>query len=350
MPLPHEIESVKHLLSHVMPLMVDMQWQFDDAASTEAISLSVRRINLLNAGKEALAILKLDSVFDITPRLLKLWCQAATDVLDPRPGNVVIDVDVFQVDACHEEAAMPCPSSSYKRSVHLPKLSMPGDMRSLCKESSGSLTGVQLNEMLVTQEPEPAARPSLKDEEDAQIAALNLEQQRAIEEIQTAIIRYVTTYHEDPRELLLRLQGIIIIDDKPSPLVVNNDLEIVLSHYDEIVVKMPAMLKAIYILFLLRPEGIVLKNFSDYRQHLEQIYGIVMPGRDMSLAQDALDNLCNPATNTLYEYLSKIKGSFRRYVKNDDLLRQYSITGRPGQPYRITLDRNLVTIPAIFTA
>ena len=342
MPSLHEIETVKYHLARVMPQMVDMEWKFDGKAA-DTMSLTARRINLRNMGQEAFATLNFDSVFDITPRLLARWSKAATDVMDPTPGDVVIDAEVCQIDECRETAAESCSPPAPERSDRQPKRSMKRSMRDVFGRTAGSM----FNEMMILRD-EPAGPPTLEEQEDEQIAALDMEQQRAIDEIQAAIIRFVTTYHADPKELLLKLQGLIIIDNKPSPLVVNRDMEIVLSHYDEIVVKMPALIKAVYILFLLHPEGIVLKNFSNYRDQLEEIYSIVMPSRDEQLARDSIDNLCDPLSNTLNEYLAKIKKSFRRYIRDDQLLGQYSVTGRRGNPYGITLDRDLVTLPAIF--
>lgn len=344
MPLPYEIETVKHHLARVMPQMVDMEWQFDEKASADTMSLTTRRINLPNMGQEAFAILKFDSVLDIAPGLLKRWSKAATDVLDLTPGDVVIEADISNMDESCEIVAESCASTVSKHSDRLPKRSVKRSMRDIFSKTAGTV----LNEMILKMDLEPASPPTLEEQEDRQIAALDMEQQRAIDEIQAAIIRYVTTYHADPKELLLKLQGLIIIDNKPSPLVVNGDMEIVLSHYDEIVVKMPALIKALYILFLLHPEGIVLKNFGDYRKQLEEIYYIVMPSRDEQLARDSIDNLCDPFSNTLNEYLAKIKQSFRRYIRDDQLLGQYIVTGRRGNPYHIALDRDLVTLPAIF--
>ncbi|MBQ9820952.1 MAG: hypothetical protein IJM58_02405 [Muribaculaceae bacterium] len=343
-PLQHEIDTVKYHLARVMPQMVDMEWKFDEKASADTMSLTARRVNLANMGQEAFATLKFDSVLDITPRLLTKWSKAATDVLDPRPGDVVIDVDVFETDECSDMVAESCPAPAAKPSVRLPKRSVIQSLRDVLNRTAGSV----FNEMMLRRDLEPPCRPTLEDREERQIAALDMEQQRAIGEIQAAIIRYVTTYHADPKELLLKLQGLIIVDDKPSPLVVNGDMEIVLSHYDEIVVKMPALIKAVYILFLLHPEGIVLKNFGAYRNELEEVYAIVMPNRDEQLARDSIDNLCDPLSNTLNEYLAKIKKSFKRYIVNDKLLDEYRITGRRGQPYGIALSRDLVTLPAIF--
>lgn len=111
---------------------------------------------------------------------------------------------------------------------------------------------------------------------------------------------------------------------------------------------MPPLCKTVYILFLRHPEGILLKNIDVYRDELDSIYNIVMPGRDVQLGRDSIDNLCDPLSNSLNEYIAKIKRSFKRYIRNDELLGQYVIAGRRGKPYCITLDRSLVTLPKAF--
>ena len=47
--------------------------------------------------------------------------------------------------------------------------------------------------------------------------------------------------------------------------MVNNDLKIVLPNYNEVEVKMPAMCRTIYILFLKHPEGIALRDIAGHR-------------------------------------------------------------------------------------
>ena len=190
------------------------------------------------------------------------------------------------------------------------------------------------------------------EEEEQELLTIEKEREQALNDIQAQILQYVTTYQADPKELIeILLKGKIVIGQNNglSPLVVNNDLKIVLSYYNEVEVKMPAMCRAIYILFLKHPEGIALKDIADYRAELEDIYSIVMPGRNEERAKEAIDNLVDPMSNTLNEYISKIKRCFKLCIIDKNLVNQYCITGKRGEPYRIALDQSLITLPRAVT-
>ncbi len=94
----------------------------------------------------------------------------------------------------------------------------------------------------------------------------------------------------------------------------------------------------------------MLKQFADHRREFEQIYAVVMPGRDEHRAAEAIDNLCNPLSNTLQEYLSRIKRCFATVLADKELLARYAITGQRGKEYRIQLPDDLVTLPRAITA
>ena len=352
-----ELERLRRHAAHYAPEVAQMQWESQVDPSIELTAMSVRRVNIANIGQNATASLRFSYLEDITWRDFRAWHTAAIDVLDTRQGDVIIEASGMQIILAEENYCQ-APAPRHTSIVQEEKSSRAQKpkkhqsvWRDIMKGASEHFPGMmsfQIADKEDAPAPAEARVQTLEEQEDEQIAALDLEQQRAIEDIQAAIIRYVSTYHADPQELLLQLQGKIIVDNQPSPLVVNQDMKIVLSHYNEIAVELPALIKSVYILFLLHPEGIVLKNFGDYRNQLEEIYNIVMPARNEQLARESLDNLCDPLSNTLNEYRSKIKKSFKRYILGDELLEQYVITGRRGQPFRIALNRDLVTLPAVF--
>ena len=127
--------------------------------------------------------------------------------------------------------------------------------------------------------------------------------------------------------------------------MVNNDLKIVLPNYNEVEVKMPAMCRTIYILFLKHPEGIALRDIAGHRANLESIYSVVKPGRSEEKAKESIDNLLDPMSNTLNEYISKINRCFKSCILNDKLADHYCITGKRGETYRIDLAPELITLP-----
>ncbi len=184
------------------------------------------------------------------------------------------------------------------------------------------------------------------EDEEKEILDIEREKDAALQAIQAQILDYVTKYQANPSQLMQTLiEGKFIIGNKLSPLVINNDMKIVLPHYNEVEVKMPAMLRSIYILFLKHPEGIALRDIADYRADLENIYAVVMPGRNEEKAQATINNLFDPTSNTLNEYLSKIKRCFKSCIIDDELADKYCITGKRGEPYRINLNPALITLP-----
>ena len=184
------------------------------------------------------------------------------------------------------------------------------------------------------------------EDEEKEILDIERKKNAALQAIQAQILDYVTKYQANPSQLMQTLiEGKFIIGNKLSPLVINNDMKIVLPHYNEVEVKMPAMLRSIYILFLKHPEGIALRDIADYRADLENIYAVVMPGRNEEKAQATINNLVDPTSNTLNEYLSKIKRCFKSCIIDDELADKYCITGKRGEPYRINLNPALITLP-----
>lgn len=196
----------------------------------------------------------------------------------------------------------------------------------------------------------PAVQPDLLTQnEQKELSDIDREQQRALEELKQAVLNYVLTYHTDPSKIIQEhISGkFIIAPDKISPIVVNSNTDIVLPHYDELNVKMPALHRAIYILFLCHHnDGIVLKDFDHYRNELMNIYSVVMPGRDEHLAQVTIDNLCNPLNNTLSEYISKINRRFKTVIKKQDIAEHYCIRGKRGEAYRVNIPPELLTLPS----
>lgn len=196
----------------------------------------------------------------------------------------------------------------------------------------------------------PAAQPDILTlNEQKELSDIDREQQRALEELKQAVLNYVLTYHTDPSKIIQEhISGkFIIAPDKISPIVVNNDTDIVLPYYDELNVKMPALHRAIYILFLCHHnDGIVLKDFDHYRNELMNIYSVVKPGRDEHLAQVTIDNLCNPLNNTLSEYISKINKRFKMIIKKQDIAEHYCIKGKKGQAYKVNIPPDLLTLPS----
>ena len=66
-------------------------------------------------------------------------------------------------------------------------------------------------------------------------------------------------------------------DELFPQLIVMEDFKIVLAVEQPVEVEMEPLVKAIYLLFLSHPEGIVLKYLPDHRAELTRIYLLLRP-------------------------------------------------------------------------
>lgn len=300
--------------------------------------LVARRINVGNAGKEAVVEMPLHySSFSDVMR----FAQSATDVLSTDEGDQMLEQEA-DLDSMMESYIDDYKEDESEINELVQKNLLEQNTRKKRRWSSA-----------LPYSSEPLARAQVElelelEEEEEELLTIEKQKEDALKAIQAQILDYVRIYQADPKELIeTLLKGKIVIgrNNGLSPLVVNNDLKIVLPNYNEVEVKMPAMCRAIYILFLKHPEGIALRNIGDHRAELENIYSIVMPGRSEERAREAIDNLVNPMSNTLNEYISKIKRCFKSRIINDELADKYCITGKKTEPYKIALDPSLITLP-----
>ena len=106
-------------------------------------------------------------------------------------------------------------------------------------------------------------------------------------------------------------------------------------------VHLEPLVKAVYLLFLKHPEGIVFKDLPDYRKELAKIYNKVRPWGLTDRAVKSLEDVTNPMLNSINEKCARIRGAFVGQF-DDHIARHYYIDGRRGEAKRIDLPRNLV--------
>lgn len=126
-----------------------------------------------------------------------------------------------------------------------------------------------------------------------------------------------------------------------SRLVVTKDHRIMLPDYNDIEVKMEPLVKAVYLLFLKHPEGIVFKGLTDYREELLDIYKGLKP---MGLSQrtiQSIEDVTNPLLNSINEKCARIRSAFVKEF-DEGLAKNYFVTGERGEAKKVTLPRDLV--------
>lgn len=137
------------------------------------------------------------------------------------------------------------------------------------------------------------------------------------------------------------LEQLIHPDDRLSRLVITKDYRILLPDYNDMEIRMEPLVKAVYLLFLNHPEGIMFKCLPDYRQELAQIYVKLKPYGMSDRVLQSIEDVTNPLLNSINEKCARIRGAFLGQF-DDHMARHYYIDGLRGEAKKIALPRNLV--------
>lgn len=123
-------------------------------------------------------------------------------------------------------------------------------------------------------------------------------------------------------------------------LIVSEDYRIFLGDKQN-EVHMEPIVKAVYLLFLKHPEGIIFKDLPDYRQELTKIYSDVRPWGLTDRALQSIEDVTNPMLNSINEKCARIKKTFLA-VMGSGMAEHYYIKGIRCEPKGIALPRDLV--------
>ena len=102
------------------------------------------------------------------------------------------------------------------------------------------------------------------------------------------------------------------------------------------------LVKAVYLLFLKHPKGIVFKALPDYRKELTYLYDKVRPWGLTDRTLQSIEDVTNPTLNSINEKCARIKKAFLGMM-NSSVAKHYYIGGHRGEAKKISLPRDLVT-------
>ena len=106
-------------------------------------------------------------------------------------------------------------------------------------------------------------------------------------------------------------------------------------------IHMEPLIKAVYLLFLNHPEGILFKCLPDYREELAIIYAKLRPWGLSNRALRSIEDVTNPLLNSINEKCARIRKTFLD-ILDEHVAEQYYIQGERGEAKKITLPRDLV--------
>ena len=99
-------------------------------------------------------------------------------------------------------------------------------------------------------------------------------------------------------------------------LTVSKNYRIYLGE-NHVEVHMEPLVKAVFLLFLNHPEGIIFKNLSDYRQELTKIYSLLRPYKLTERALKSIENVTDPLLNSINEKCARIRRTFESLIDSN---------------------------------
>lgn len=151
-------------------------------------------------------------------------------------------------------------------------------------------------------------------------------------------VRKLKAYGVDDAEIVSAMNE----EELFPQLIITEDYKVMLEDGSNTEVRMEPLVKAIYLLFLSHPEGIVLKCLSDYRQELTQLYLLLRPTELTDRVLQSIEDVTNPTKNSINEKCARIRKAFSELLP-PSVARYYSISGKRGEVKKVDLSRDMVT-------
>ena len=147
-------------------------------------------------------------------------------------------------------------------------------------------------------------------------------------------VRKLKAYGVDDSEILAAMNE----EELFPQLIVTNDYKVVLAGEQPVEVEMEPLVKAVYLLFLSNPEGIVLKCLPDYRKELTSLYLLLRPYGLTDRVKKSIMDVTNPTLNSINEKCTRIRKIFTKVLPLS-VARYYAISGKRGEAKKIDLVR-----------
>lgn len=127
-------------------------------------------------------------------------------------------------------------------------------------------------------------------------------------------------------------------EDLFPQLVVTEDYKLVLAEENPVEVEMEPLVKAVYLLFLSHPEGIIIKHLPDFRKELTDIYLLLKPYGLTERIKKSIADVTNPTQNSINEKCARIRKLFSSILPRS-VARYYAISGKRGEAKKVDLVR-----------
>ena len=130
-------------------------------------------------------------------------------------------------------------------------------------------------------------------------------------------------------------------EEKPEKIHITRDYRILLPERNNSEVKIAALPKSVFILFLKHPEGIDVCQIDRYSSELYQIYCRITNRLDADGIKDSIQRITDRRSNSFNAHKTQLSRALSRYF-SDSTLGSYLISGECGSIRYIPLRRSFV--------
>ena len=134
-----------------------------------------------------------------------------------------------------------------------------------------------------------------------------------------------------------RLRALGVADAQPVNLFIDKKFTIRLNSINGPAMPLRPLVKALFVLFLRHPEGILLKERDRYRQELEEIYSAISPNTASEAVSARIGRLVNLQDNSFSEKASVLNARLEELLPAGTA-EDYKIHGYNGHPRRVPLN------------
>ena len=160
------------------------------------------------------------------------------------------------------------------------------------------------------------------------------------ETVSMTVIQHALKLMESLRVKMLYAQN--FRQESPlSRLLIDDQKRIFLADFGNIEIRLRPLEKALYLLFLQHPEGILLSCLSDHRQQLCDIYMAISNMGERAQMQNRINDMANVLNNSANEKISRIKRVFEEAI-GEELAKHYYIRGQVAAVKKIALAPGLI--------
>ena len=131
-----------------------------------------------------------------------------------------------------------------------------------------------------------------------------------------------------------------------SPILFDDNFNISLPLYPQVSITLDPLPKALYILFLQHPEGIILKDIYMYENELKKIYSQISGRKNQTVINRMFRSLTDPTENPLHRNLSIIRRCFTSKL-NYNIARNYIPAHGRKKVHSIPLESEYIILPGI---